>query len=686
MERFLFTGSCRLSLSVDFDLKERVRTAVDIVDVIGSQLELRPQGRNFVARCPWHNDRRPSMTVNQERQTWKCWVCDIGGDIFSFVMQRDGIDFPTALRQLAEQAGIPIEEARRGKATQPGSPDDKATLFAALKLVTDAYVRELTLGSSSDCQIAREYLAERGINDENRERFQIGFAPDQWSFAVDLLKKNSFSAEVAEAAGLAIDKQTGRGHYDRFRGRLMFPIHDLQNRVISLGGRVIPKIAARSGDESSAGAKYINGPETRVFRKSHQLYGLQLAREAIRKSGEVLVMEGYTDVVAARQAGVEHAVAVLGTALGEEHVKILKRFAQRVVLVLDGDEAGKRRADEVLELFIRADVDLRILTLPNNSDPAEYLQEHGLESFHRLVAEAPDALDHKFAGLTEGVDITRDTHRVTTAIDTMLGLLAKAPRGDGLRIDQLIVRLARTFGIPSDRLHDRFEALRKKSTPRFERRSNSARKDHTALGFEAARTRDFDPNDAFSESANEDFGGAYGNDDSRGDSYSHQHSVREASNSRPARLPAISGMDRQLFEVLIESPEIAGMAVEAIDPNWLDTITAKMLLSAYQDLDLAGRELGIDSLLLAIENESLKNVVVTLQERVAERDGKMMESPAQQYAALVTRYREREWVVEKTRQIAMLESSTMAEDEELVLLQAILDAERTRHSGTTPPA
>ncbi len=668
-----------MSLSVDFDLKERVRTAVDIVDVIGSQLELRPQGRNFVARCPWHNDRRPSMTVNQERQTWKCWVCDVGGDIFSFVMQRDGIDFPTALRQLAEQAGIPIEEVRRGKPVQPGSPEDKTTLFAALKLVSDAYVNELAHGTSADCQIAREYLAARGINDENRERFQIGYSPDSWSFAVDLLKKNSLSAEVAEAAGVAIDKQTGRGHYDRFRGRLMFPIQDLQNRVISLGGRVIPKIAERSG-EDSAGAKYINGPETRVFRKSHQLYALQLAREAIRKSGEVLVMEGYTDVVAARQSGVENAVAVLGTALGDEHVKILKRFAQRVVLVLDGDDAGQRRADEVLELFIRADVDLRILTLPNNNDPAEYLDAHGLESFNRLVTDAPDALDHKFAKLTEGVDITRDTHRVTSAIDGMLGLLANAPRGDGLRVDQLMVRLARTFGIPTDRLQARFETLRKKSSQRFDRRSAPQGADQ-ANANAPHRHRALNPNDAFAESADDEYGDAsFGNHQLTG-----TQAVRESRYSMPPRLPSLSGMDRQLFEVLIEAPELAGMAVEAIDPDWLDSITAKMLLSAYQDLDLAGRELGIDSLLLAIENESLKSEVVTLQERVTNRDGKLMESPALQYAALVTRFREREWNVEKTRQIAKLESSTMAEDEELVLLQAILEAERTRHGGTSSP-
>ncbi len=661
---------------MDFDLKERVRSAIDIVDVVGSQLELRPQGRNFVARCPWHNDRRPSMTINQERQTWKCWVCDIGGDIFNFVMQRDGIDFPAALRQLAEQAGIPIDEIRRGKVAKLGSPQDKATLLEALRIVADAYQEELANGTTDDCRIAREYLAERGINEENRDRFQIGFSPESWSYAVELLKKNSISAEVAEAAGLTINKQTGRGAYDRFRGRLMFPIHDLQSRVISLGGRVIPKIAVRSSDDSSAGAKYINGPETLVFRKSHQLYGLQLAREAIRRSGEVLVMEGYTDVVAARQAGVEPVVAVLGTALGDEHIQILKRFAQRVVLVLDGDEAGQRRADEVLELFVRADVDLRILTLPNNNDPADYLQEHGLVAFNRLVAEAPDALDHKFQGLTAGIDMTRDTHRVTTAIDTMLGLLAKSPRSDGLRIDQLIVRLARTFGIAVDRLQERLESLRKKSNTRFTSRRTVVADERGAV----ALVRSFDPNDAFLQSVELDNSGRYEGEPHPG------NAGRQPRPTMLAKLPPITGLDRELFETLIESPEVAGLAVESIDPEWLSSVTAKMLLSAYQDLDLAGRELDINSLLLAVENESLKNTIVTLQERVAAREGKIAVAAQERYAAVLTRYRECEWSVETTRQIARLESTTMAEDEELALLKELFETQRTRQGTKTPQA
>lgn len=661
---------------MDFDLKERVRSAVDIVDVIGATLELQPQGRNFVTRCPWHNDRRPSMTVNQERQSWKCWPCDIGGDVFSFVMRRDGVDFPTALRSLAEAAGIPIEQYTRGqKKTQPGQPDDRDTLFAAMKLVTDAYIDQLENGKSDDAKIARDYLAQRGIDDQNRKRFGIGFSPDGWTYAVDLLAKNKFSGEVAVAAGIASARQSGSGQVDFFRGRLMFPIHDLQNRPISMGGRIIPDIAARHGDK--VGGKYINGRETLLFRKSQQLYGLGLARDAIRRQGEVLVMEGYTDVVAARQNGVEPVVAVLGTALGESHIKILKRFSQRVVLVLDGDTAGQKRADEVLELFVGADVDMRVLTLPEGSDPADYLHDHGRESFERLVADAPDALDHKLARLTDGIDVTNDTHAATTAVDTMLKIVAKAP--PGLRVDQLVVRLSRTFELKVDRLERRLETLRSEAQQRAKigRRTSgrprdlepgrSPRPSPGAAGESPTSFRPpgFDPNDAFAEGVEAEFGAP---------------PMRRDSSHRPAnaRLSPISGLDRQLFETLIEAPELAAMAVEAIDPSWLDGQAAMMLMTAYQDLELAGKELDVDSLLLMVENEQLKNEVITLQQRVLDRTGKLPETPDQRYTMILARYREREFTQETSRQIEKLASASMDEDEEVALLSRLLEEDKAR--------
>lgn len=649
-----------MSLPSDFDLKERVRSAVDIVDVIGATLELQPQGRNFVTRCPWHNDRRPSMTVNQERQTWKCWPCDIGGDVFSFVMRRDGVEFPAAIRTLAELAGIPVEEYSGGKKAQPGSPNDKETLLSAMKLVSDAYYELLENGKTDDAKIARDYIAQRGISEESRKRFRIGFAPDSWDFAVNLLQRHQLSGQVAQASGVASAKVSGDGFVDMFRGRLMFPINDLQGRPIALGGRVLPAIADRHGDR--AGGKYINGRETMLFRKSNQLYGLDMARDAIRREGQVLVMEGYTDVVAARQSGIEQVVAVLGTALGQQHVKILKRFAQRAVLVLDGDTAGQNRADEVLELFVHADADLRVLTLPDGSDPADFLAAEGREALTKLVSEAPDALDHKLTRLTDGIDVDHDTHAVTTSVDTMLKIIAKAP--DGLKSDQMMNRLSRSFNFKIERLEKRLAFLRDEA-----QRRNVHRPDRHPVRLQTRSPQPTDPNSAFAESADPE-----------------EFAVRTAGTvvKPPQTLRPITGIDRYLFEALIESPDLAAMAVEAIDPDWLDGTSSQMLLSAYQDLDLAGRSLDVDSLLLMIENEQLKNIVVSLEEWQRERAGKLPESAEQRYAAIMNRFRDRGFDAENTRQIERLDSATMNEDDEMAVLREMIDEQRSRHGINTP--
>ncbi len=687
-----------MSFQTDFDVKERVRTASDIVDVVGRDLELRPQGRNFVTRCPFHNDTKPSMTVNPERQSWKCWVCDIGGDVFSFVMQREGLDFPGALRMLAERAGIELPEFRRGPKTQPGSPDDKATLASAIEEIAQAYYEQLDARKSDDSKAAWDYLSSRGIDDENRRRFRIGFAPDSWDFAVNLLKRKNYSEAVAVACGVAKSRAASNGVssgasgcYDFFRGRLMFPINNSHGKVISLGGRIIPAIAQRivtaSGGAATPGAKYFNGPETLLYRKSSELYGLDLARDSIRTAGEVLVMEGYTDVVAARMAGIDNAVAVLGTALTKQHIGVLKRFAPRVVLVLDGDDAGRRRAEEVLELFVAAEADLRILTLPDNADPADFLAAHSKMALLELAASAPDAIDHKIACLIDGVDLTRDTHRVTAAMEELLALFVKVPQNDdraSLRVDQLLMRISRTFELPVERLSRRLDALRaarKESEAKKARYQQQAGRAVHSSRAAAGINSDFKlgGHDPFASAAMED-AAMFGIDESmRASLQRSQPSPRPRTND-PSITSPISGVDRELFETLIESPEVAAMAVEAIDADWLQSTSAKMLLSAYQELDLHGRELSADSLLTLIENDFLKAQIVTLQQRIDLRGERFTDSPQERYAAILTRFHEREFEAEKSRQITQLESATLAEDEELAVLQAIIAAERIRHS------
>jgi len=622
---------------MDFDLKDRVRAAFDIVDVIGSHLELRPQGRAFVATCPWHNDKRPSLQVNPQRQTWKCWVCNIGGDIFSYVMQRDGVNFGEALKTLAEKAGIEIQVSGKAK-PQPGGPNDKAALYAAVKFATQAYFEFLQHDESPEVVAARAYLAQRGIDDESRKRFQIGYSPDQWSWLIDAARKAGHAPEVLRSAGLAVQRQNGSnnrnlGHYDLFRGRVMFPICDMQDRMISMGGRIIP-----GGDPDKAGAKYINGPETMLFSKSRQLYGLNLARTAIQKSGHVLVMEGYTDVIAARQVGIEPVVAVLGTALGEQHIEILRRFVDRVVLVLDGDEAGRTRADQVLELFVGANLDLRIITLPGGADPAEFVAEYGREALEELATTAPDALDHKLTNLIEGIDLTRDTHLSTTALQKMLDVIARGGNRNQLRTGQMLLRLSRTFGFSAEelrsQLEDRIQRNAQRPTPSYDRLT-----------------------------------------------------IREAATpmtSEPVRLQSLNGVERELFEIMIEEPELAAIALEAIDPAWLHSDTARLLLAVYRDLEIEGRDLDFNSVLMAMESEALKNQLVTLDSSIQRRADFVSPPLAERYASLLKRFQAAQAKVDGTRSLARLQNQDINDEEATKLLKSIIDSQRTQQGLQTP--
>ncbi|MGB1925370.1 MAG: toprim domain-containing protein, partial [Rubripirellula sp.] len=493
----------------------------------------------------------------------------------------------------------------------------------------------------------------------------------------------------AHAAGIASAKRAGDGFVDMFRGRLMFPIFDLQRRPVALGGRIIPEIAKRLGDR--AGGKYINGRETLLFRKSHQLYGLDQARESIRKGGEAIVMEGYTDVVMTRQENIEPVVAVLGTALGEQHVKILKRLAQRVVLVLDGDQAGQNRADEVLELFVHADVDLRVLTLPEGQDPADYVSQFGRESFERLTVEAPDALDHKLARLTDGVDILEDTHAVTQAVDTMLKIVAKAP--DGLKTDQLLNRMANRFNFKPERLELRLKGLREESKKRERYRSGATTGAKRDLSNRPTNTQPVSNRDASEHHrratthySHDDLNAAFQQSAEADGSIETLGQTSPTSASHPQQnLRGLASLERDLFETLIESPDLAMTAVESIDPDWFETNTAKMLLSAYQDLEFAGHQLDIDSVLLLVENEQLKNQLVTLQERIQNRTAELPQSAEQRYNAVMSRFRELAFSQEQTKKIEQLASELLPEDEEVAILEAMIEEARTKHGIQNNP-
>ena len=612
-----------VSFTFDSDTKERVRAATDLVDLIGMRLELRRQGRNYVANCPWHADRRPSLQINSEKQIWKCWVCDIGGDAFNWVMQDEGLTFPEAMQKLAERAGINLETAP-GKFKPRTSPDEKASLFKVMNWASELY-HEFLFDPAGGAT-ARKYLDDRGLLTDSVRHFQVGLAPESWSYLLDRAQQDGFSANLLEAAGLVVKRDRG-GHYDRFRNRVIFPIRDREKRVIALGGRVLPG--------SEEGAKYINSPETKLFTKSQQLYGLDVASLPIRQLKQAIVMEGYTDVMFAHQCGITNAVAVLGTALGAAHLKILQRQnCDQVVLLLDGDEAGQRRSDEVLELFLGAALDVRVMTLPDGLDPADYLKEFGGEQLRELIATSVDALEFKMRRISTGFDPLLDTHRANAAMEEMLSLLAKVPHSGLLthesfkmRQDQILSRMARQFGLPEPSLRDRLKSLR-------EKQSRLIRKPEADAPAQPAQ--------------------------------------------RLMRPSDMSPLERELLELIIVSPLVAPVALERVQPDWLQCDASRQMFNAYQELEYAGHPLDFDNVLIALEDPSLKSLLVTLYEQATAKLSFTRETAENRLRALTFRMGELQDVQRHQRQVVVLGSSQKSAEEKLSLLTDVLRQARLR--------
>lgn len=490
-------GGLELLYGFSLDVKERIRQAINIVDLVGEYVQLQPKGRVYVGLCPWHDDSKPSLQVDPERQTFRCWVCADGGDIFSFMMKIENVSFPEALQMLADRAGIELPKkpqkhrsrpyntdfssARGSKDISPDSADPqnegepsnepdystfsgKKALYEAANWAETQY-HEYFL-SLPESHPARVYLNERGISPENVRKFRIGFAPDDWNWLKERAGRNSSLLKDLRTTGYLGFSEERKSLYERFRGRLLFPIHDAQGRSVGIGGRVIPGIPT-----SNESAKYLNTPETPLFSKHRLLYGLDLARPSIRSKKRVLVMEGYTDTIIAHQYGFTEAVAVLGTALGINHIQILSRLADQIYLVLDGDEPGQKRAAQVLELFVAEKVDVRILTLPEEDDPAEYLTDYGAEKFEELIqTRSNDALTHAFQLYTKGLDFT-NIHQSEQALDKLLGLIASGTLKNGgndfgtlsFREEKMLQQLAFSFSISEDFLRRRLKEIRGKA-------------------------------------------------------------------------------------------------------------------------------------------------------------------------------------------------------------------------------
>ena len=378
-----------MAIFIPEDKISEIKNAADIVDVVSESVLLKKTGKNFIGLCPFHSEKTPSFTVSSDKQIFHCFGCGTGGNVFSFMMKQEGLSFPEAARYLAKRYGVDIPDRAL-------SPEQKKKISERENLLdinrrAGGFYHQALLDSRYGKQ-ASSYLSKRGISQKTIDDFKLGYARDGWDHLLGFFSINRVSPILLEKSGLIVPRKNKSGHYDRFRNRVIFPIFNVNTQIVGFGGRVL--------DDSLP--KYLNSPETTLYDKSRSLYGIHRAKDKCRATGTVYIVEGYLDLLALHQHGIENSVATLGTALTADHVKLLTRYARRMILVYDSDEAGVRSAQRCIETFWtehvdfrREDVfsedkaDTRILVLPTGHDPDSYIFEHGPEVFEKAASESP---------------------------------------------------------------------------------------------------------------------------------------------------------------------------------------------------------------------------------------------------------------------------------------------------------
>jgi DNA primase len=420
---------------------ERIRAASDIVDVVGSYLPLKRAGANFVALCPFHKEKTPSFNVNPHRQIFHCFGCHKGGDVFTFVKEYENIGFMDAVRRLAERAKIPLEFDQN-----PGEQQSRHLKDRLLEIHEQIAQRwQNCLLNEAAGQMARDYLAKRGVSAEAVKLFRIGAAPEAWDDTVNWAKNKDHELTLVEKAGLIIRKEGTDRFYDRFRGRLMFPICDEQGRVIGFSGRVL------SGDEKTA--KYVNSPETPIFTKSKVFFGLDKSKRAILDAGFAVVCEGQLDLIACFMGGVQNVVAPQGTAFTDQHARILKRYVDEVVLCFDSDEAGQSAAVRSLDHLLASGLAIRVAVVPAPHDPDSFIKANGGGAFRRLVEDAEGFFDYYLNRLCKLDDANSDKGR-----NAILRGMAEAVHktGNVVLVDKYAQKTALRLGVSPEAVRAEF--------------------------------------------------------------------------------------------------------------------------------------------------------------------------------------------------------------------------------------
>lgn len=414
-----------------------VKRALDIAEVISAYFPLKRAGSSLKALCPFHDEKTPSFTVRPSTQTYHCFGCGKGGDLIGFVMDHDKVDYPEAIRILADRAGVAIRYKEGGAEEGPGRREiAQANEWAA-------GVFRSILKTAPEGQIARDFLQRRGVTEETAELFGLGHSMDSWDHLLTRARTAGISPKILQAAGLVVERTEGKqGHYDRFRGRVVFPIGDLWGKPIAFGARTLT-------DEHP---KFINSPETKIFTKGRGFYGLHLAKDVLEETKTVYIVEGYLDVVIPQQAGVKGLVATLGTALTRDHLKILRRYVDKVVLVFDADAAGQKATERGLDLLLSENVDIFVAELPAGMDPDDVVLKLGPDKLRECLEKPREIFDFLMQALSarHGTSTPAAKARI---VDEMMERVGQIP--DPVKREILVQQLAQRFGLAERTLKDR---------------------------------------------------------------------------------------------------------------------------------------------------------------------------------------------------------------------------------------
>ena len=596
-------------------LTRQVKEASDIVAVVGSYVSVQPAGGIFKAVCPFHNDTRPSLQIDPKWQNFRCWSCGKKGDVFTFVSEFEKISFREARDLLARRAGINLE----------GSPAEnvrRGMLLDAMKWAAGAY-QECLLESELG-ERARHYVAERKLAGTIVRSFGLGFAPAAGDWLVRAANTARLDMSLLKDVGLVADRKEGSGFYDRFRDRVMFPIRDARGQTVGFGGRILP-----DSPFADRGPKYYNSSETPLFLKKELLYGLDAARHAGANEGYLAVVEGYTDVMMAHQHGITHVVATMGTALNEAHVRQLRRFVPKVVLVFDADAGGATGVDRAVELFVACDVELAIATLPEGLDPCDLLVAQGAEAFRRVLNSEINAVDFKVNQQLAASDGT--VGATQRAVEEVLGILARAPEMPGqagqVKIQLVVTRLAHRFGLDELTLRKRLAELR------------ATRK------REATRT-----------------------------------APDRAAFSQPADTPRAKAraVESELLQVLLAEPRLVRQAYVEVRPEEIEHPGLQQLLAGLYRLHDEGEPPTIDGLRDLIENPALIDWAIDQQEKGRENPDR-----ADWFRRVLERYRSERVTLRRKRFLEELRKATTDEDRQRILRQ-IQDLDRVPGAAPGP--